>query len=145
MSVHVTGAEGSVIFTGRDAFIVASALASYARAFPREARAAELQREARRAAEGYVAEHRKLIADLRSSADSGTNGFRKAASGPSSAPTDTEWITTEEAAQRLQVTPEYVRRLARQGRLTARRTTGRGAAWEINAADVATWVPRLSA
>lgn len=143
MSVHVTGPECAVTFTGPDTLRVAAALDAYARANPRASVLRELAGEARRAAEGYAAEHRKMLADLRSSAGGGTDRFRKGADRAPSAPT--EWITTEEAAQRLQVTSRYVRRLASQGRIKARRTAGRGAAWEIDAADVATWVPSLSA
>jgi excisionase family DNA binding protein len=45
------------------------------------------------------------------------------------------WLTTEQAARRLHVTPEYVRRLARRGDLVAER---HGHAWLIDADSVTT-------
>lgn len=46
------------------------------------------------------------------------------------------WLTTEEAARRLSVTPMHVRRLARSGALVGQR---HGHAWLIDADSVSTY------
>lgn len=67
--------------------------------------------------------------DLRSGAGSGTVG-RQQDSDPAGS-----WLTTAEAARRLHVSPEYVRRLAGRGDLVAER---HGHCWLIDADSVST-------
>lgn len=55
-----------------------------------------------------------------------------ASSGPSS------WPSTTQAAEAYGIDPSYLRRLARQRRLTARQQAGRGG-WEFEPASLAAW------
>jgi excisionase family DNA binding protein len=81
-------------------------------------------------------QHHPVPATVRRSAPgSGTDPAPNLA--PAAASTPNGWKTAQEVADRFSVSESYVRRLARQGRLTARRT-GRGA-WLVDAASLAAW------
>lgn len=71
----------------------------------------------------------------RSAPGSGTARARQAPTARASA--GNGWMSITEAAEGLDVSESYVRRLARQKRLTARRD-GRGA-WLVDASSVAAW------
>ncbi|WAL67219.1 helix-turn-helix domain-containing protein [Amycolatopsis cynarae] len=144
MSVFNVGAECSVTFTGEDALRVAEMLRDWVRQRERSrgqvhpARRA-LADAAQRAAEGYAAERRRVLADF---GMSGPKRVRNGQSAPCSATSEETWLPTEVVAQRLGITERHARRLACTGALRAQRAGSGTRPWRFDPAAVATWVPK---
>lgn len=137
------GPEGALILSGAECAVLAPLLRDAVEVEERRRGAASERLRAIRdgvvvIGAAYAAERRQALAEF----GTGTDRFRSGQIEPSLLASDEDqWISTEEAAQRLGKTTSYVRRLGRQGRLRARRSSGGTRPWLFDPADVAVWIP----
>lgn len=126
MPVPVRGP--SLVLDGPDCGYLAAVLARYIADQAR--RDGGVPPRLRSIAESVLATASAYRTDVLASSDPGTSRFRESETGASSAPS-AAWLTVEQTAARLDLSPEYVRRLCRNQTLTSVRTAG-GGAWLVD-------------
>jgi excisionase family DNA binding protein len=142
VSGFVVGPEGGVFLTGEECQHIYRLLRRVADAEERAYGVASVMTgqivgRIELVARAYAAERKRLLSC--ESLDSETEVSRVDDVGEELVATS--WISVPEAAEVMGVDSTYVRRLASQGRIRARQA-GRGAAWMIDSASAATWVPK---
>jgi excisionase family DNA binding protein len=130
MAVPVRGP--SLILDGADCAHLAVPLARYIAEQGR--RDGGVPPRLRTLAESVLTTAHAYRTDVLAGSDHGTSGFRPDVVDASCAPS-AAWLTVEQTAARLDLSPEYVRRLCRRQTLTSVRTTGRGT-WLVDEAAV---------
>lgn len=130
MPEQITGA--SVVLDGLDCLHLAGPLAEYLRA--RTRRDGGVPPRLRSIAEIVQVTAAQYRAANPDGSDIGTDEFRNRANASLCATSADTWLTVEQAAELLRLSPSYTRRLCRQRTLYSVRAAGRGA-WVVSEAS----------